>query len=174
MKYRIVLLMSMYVSYTLASYKPLIPLQEEQVEMLADFKQELASIHATASIEWNNNQDVQNLIDQIERSIQQSAADEQEPFKAHIKHLFQETGINITFNQQNLIERLEEIKLMKRNRVSSISKSPSKQSLDHTHFKSPAESIYQVDYSYTPQKMKNILYWKHKLSKKRAKLLLLF
>lgn len=174
MKYRIVLLVSIYASYTLASYEPLMPLQEEQVEMLADFKQELASIHATASIEWKNNQEVQNLIDQIERSIQQSAADEQEPFKAHVKHLFQEAGINITFNQQNLIERLEEIKLMKRNRISSISKSPSKQSLDHTLFKSPTESTDKVGYSYTPQKIKNILYWQHKLSKKRAKRLLFF
>lgn len=174
MKYRIVLLMSIYASYTLATYESLMTLQTEQVEMLADFKQELASIHATASIEWKNNQDVQSLIEQIERSIQQLATEQQEPFKMHIKHLFQETGINITFNQQNLIERLEEIKLMKRNQISNISKSPTKQSLDHSHPQPLTEQMDQGNYSYPLQKIKNIPYWQHKLSKKRTKRLLFF
>jgi len=149
-------------------------LTKDQLETLAEFKQDLASISATAGLEWKENEQVLNLIEQMERTVQQTSSDTLHLFKTHVKYLFQESGITISFTKQNLIERLKEVQLRNRNQLSKISEQmkTAKESLDQPIASNiqDATTIQGPILSQTNhKKIKNIAYWKRRLSKKAFK-----
>ena len=156
----------------------LVTLSADQVEMLQEFKQDLASISATARLEWKSNPEVNELVEQIERSVQQSDPTQRHIFKVHIKYMFQAAGISIRYTNQNLIERSAEKPLFAQAKIIQ-KQNDLKQSLDQAvKPNDPAQSKDIKANSSTackcrPIRYKSITYWKKKMAQRQARMLMI-
>lgn len=155
-------------------------LSEEQQERIAYFQQELALINASAQIEWTNNEKVESLIDDIERTLQIDSSHNQRSYKKAIKKIFQRYNINITFSKQNWIQKLSDdatlpVDLDEENEISPQALEQPIDLLEYIYSftTSPVKSFdypssFKLDFCPTskPHLSNNCAFWKKYLSRK--------
>lgn len=130
------------------------PLTVDQFENIAEFQNELTKIAGSAHVDWTNNNLVSNLIENIERVVQQADKDTIIPLKQEIKSLFAHYGIAVRFTQHNLLEKMKQIK---------VKRTGAAQSLD--------APLGVTEYEWTPSAVTHMspTWWKQYLARQHAK-----